>query len=138
MVPDHVPTDGTEKPLHHEVVSLHRIAMDGDARRKLKRASPHIRPASVPRLARPSPKRADAELQTSAHEAWALAVKRKAQWRCERCNVTGVRLYADHILERQDRPDLALSLANGQALCASCHGKKSHQSRLARLAAPLD
>ena len=47
----------------------------------------------------------------------------------------GHRLVADHILERQDRPDLALDLDNGRGVCWSCHGRKSASERAKRMRA---
>ncbi|MCE4223415.1 HNH endonuclease [Methylobacterium sp. C25] len=90
------------------------------------------------RTARPAPKVADTQLQTAEHKAWALEVKRRAGWRCQwhGCGVRGgnggVRLYADHIVERKDG-GAALDPANGQALCPKHHQVKTARARAERM-----
>ena len=94
------------------------------------------------RTARPPPKTADAELATPEHQAWRLEVLKRAGWKCQGpgCDKHGrrggVRLYADHIAERRDGGD-ALDPANGQALCPSCHGRKTAQERARRAHGPV-
>lgn len=91
------------------------------------------------RAARPPVKTADRELLTAAHRAWRLAVLQRAHWRCQVCGAQGgrggVRLYADHVVERQDG-GAALDVTNGCALCAGCHSRKSVRERAKRLSAP--
>lgn len=79
----------------------------------------------------PPPRKAATELLTPEHKAWALAVKRRAGWRCEDCGASGVQLYADHVHERRDGGAL-LDLDNGRALCGSCHTRKTATARAAR------
>ena len=86
-------------------------------------------------------KRTDAELGTAAHKAWAEDVKARAGYQCQdpdhdprqHRGGAGVTLYADHIEERQDAPHLALDRNNGMCRCASCHVRKTHLARVARL-----
>lgn len=99
-----------------------------------------LRPALKPvdhRTCAPPAKRADPELQTKAHEVWRKAVLDRAGWRCESCGKRGgrghnVRLFADHIVERQDG-GAALDPANGRCLCGSCHTRKTAQERARRM-----
>lgn len=93
------------------------------------------------RSVKPLPKRADAELGTVAHQQWRTAVKARAGWQCEwvdengRCQVRAPqRLFADHIIERQDGGD-PLDVKNGQCLCGSHHTEKTVRERAKRLAA---
>lgn len=75
---------------------------------------------------------------TSAHKQWSQDVIKRAAFACEDCGAKGQRLYADHIQEIADAPSLALDPRNGRARCASCHGSKTHKSRIARFnASPL-
>ena len=83
-----------------------------------------------PRL-KPAPKvRAD-HYGTPEHRAWAAAVVGRANGVCEGCGATGKRLIADHIKELQDGGAL-LDLRNGQALCGSCHTRKTASERAKR------
>ena len=89
------------------------------------------------RTCAPPAKRADPELQTAAHEAWRKEVLNRAGWKCQSCGKRGgrghsVRLFADHIVERQDG-GAALDPKNGQCLCGSCHTKKTGQERARRM-----
>ncbi|WP_341874510.1 HNH endonuclease signature motif containing protein [Methylobacterium nodulans] len=93
--------------------------------------------ADNPRTARPMPKTADAELQTPEHRAWRLAVLQRAGWCCEDCGAQGgrggVRLFADHVIERQDGGALT-DPNNGRCLCGSCHTRKTVAERARRMA----
>ena len=84
----------------------------------------------------PAAKQVDPELKTAAHEAWRKAVLDRAGWRCEDCGKQGgrggVRLFADHIVERQDGGALT-DVRNGAARCGSCHGLKTARARARRL-----
>ncbi|GAA0262735.1 hypothetical protein LNAOJCKE_5197 [Methylorubrum aminovorans] len=90
------------------------------------------------RTARPAPKQADPELLTPEHKAWRQEVLKRAGWKCQApgCAVHGrrggVRLYADHIVERRDGGD-PLDPKNGQALCPSHHQKKTAAERARRM-----
>lgn len=88
------------------------------------------------RVARPAPKTADKAYTTPEHRAWSRAVIARAKRRCQGagCARTGVRLFADHIREIRDG-GAPLDLANGQALCGSCHGRKTAAERARRTAA---
>lgn len=86
------------------------------------------------RTVRPLPKTGDPELSTPEHRAWALAVKRRAGWKCEDCGTPHgpeCRLIADHVVERSDG-GAPLDLNNGRALCPSCHGRKTAAARARR------
>ncbi len=83
------------------------------------------------RTVQPREKTADPVYLTPEHKAWAIGVKQRAGWKCERCKTPTARLIADHIKEIQDGGD-ALSPENGQALCASCHGIKTAEERAKR------
>lgn len=105
---------------------------------RLRAAPPRLRAAPSRFPAQPK-ERAD-HYGTPAHEAWARAVKERAGWKCEGADHEpgqprqGVKLYADHVQEITDAPHLALDPTNGQALCASCHGRKTAQARRQRFA----
>lgn len=98
----------------------------------LKNLSPQTRPLDT-RVAEPLPKETESHYGTAAHKAWAAQVRKRANYRCESCRREASGLYADHIKEIKDRPELALSLDNGQALCASCHTKKTIRTKADRL-----
>ncbi|KMO18908.1 HNH endonuclease [Methylobacterium indicum] len=86
------------------------------------------------RTVRPLPKTGDPELSTPEHRAWALAVKRRAGWKCEECGTPHgpeCRLIADHIVERSDG-GAPLDLNNGRALCPHHHGIKTAAARARR------
>ena len=87
------------------------------------------------RCAKPPPKEADAELLTAEHRAWRSAVLKRAGFKCEVCGASGVRLYADHIVERQDG-GAALDPDNGQCLCGKHHTLKTARVRAERMARP--
>lgn len=115
--------------------------LDGADMARLKTIQPRLKAIDT-RTVRPAPKRADAELMTAEHRAWRLEVLKRAHWRCQwpGCGVQGGRggvvLYADHIHERRDGGD-ALDPENGQALCATHHGRKSAQERARRMGESL-
>ncbi len=77
------------------------------------------------------PKTADAAYVDPRHATWASAVKKRAGYRCEKCGVTGKRMYADHIKELRDGGE-RFSLSNGRCLCASCHQVKTIIERAKR------
>lgn len=91
-------------------------------------------PTADLRKVRPEPKRADPELLTPGHKAWRERVLRRAGYACEKCGRKDGMLFADHVIERRDggRP---FDPFNGQALCGSCHSKKTAAERQKRLAA---
>lgn len=83
------------------------------------------------------PKTVDPHYLTAEHAAWRGAVLRRARFRCEGlgCGAHGVRLYADHVVELRDG-GAPFDPTNGQALCASCHARKTARERARRHGAP--
>lgn len=81
----------------------------------------------------PPPKQAAAAYGTPEHQAWRAEVMRRARGRCQTqgCGRSGVRLFADHIIELRDG-GAALDPTNGQALCGACHTRKTAAARGAR------
>ena len=85
------------------------------------------------------PKQTDKELLTPQHGEWRLIVCRRAGWQCQwvedgrRCpnKAPEHRMYADHIVERQDGGAL-YDPDNGACMCASHHGRKTMQERARR------
>ena len=78
-------------------------------------------------------KKSDPHYGQSAHIRWRDAVLARAGHKCEglNCQRVGVRLYADHIVERRDGgPDYLLE--NGMALCAVCHSTKTNAAKRKR------
>lgn len=85
------------------------------------------------RTAKLPPKVADKAYLTPEHRAWSQAVIARARGACQDCNRTGVRLFADHVRELRDG-GAAHDIANGRALCQSCHGRKTARERARRTA----
>jgi hypothetical protein len=94
------------------------------------------------RKAKPLPKKADPHYQTAEHEEWAEFVKKRAGYRCEhvddgrrcwRSAEKGYRMYADHIKDIKDRPDLALDRDNGRCACSSHNVRAGIQARANRM-----
>lgn len=71
---------------------------------------------------------------TEEHRQWRATVIARAGNHCQGkdCDREGVRLYADHIVEVKDGGS-PCDPENGQALCGSCHGLKTHAERRRRL-----
>ena len=95
-------------------------------------------PTMDTRRVRPPPKTVEPWYLTPEHKAWAAEVIMRAGNRCQdrTCKARhypGQRLFADHIKERRDRPDLALDPTNGRALCGSAHGRKTVAERAKRM-----
>lgn len=97
-------------------------------------ARPRLASADL-RTARQPVKRAASHYRTPEHQDWRAAVIRRAGGVCQACGRTGSRLFADHIVELKDG-GAATDLANGQALCGSCHTTKTARERAARLGRP--
>jgi len=82
----------------------------------------------------------DPYLLTKEHRKWSAAVLRRANYSCEdpqhdpRYPRSGIRIHADHVVERRDRPDLALRLDNSMARCTRCHTIKTLRERAKRMA----
>ena len=74
---------------------------------------------------------------TPEHREWSRQVINRAGGMCQGrgCGRTNTRLYADHIIELKDG-GAPLDLRNGQALCGSCHVRKTAKARRARAASP--
>jgi 5-methylcytosine-specific restriction protein A len=98
------------------------------------------------RTAKPLPKEVDPHYNTPEHAAWAKEVKRRAGWRCEheesgiRCERSashGDRIYADHIKDIKDHPELALDLRNGRAACNSHNTRAGIRAREHRMSQKL-
>lgn len=70
--------------------------------------------------------------QTAEHREWSQKVRVRAGFRCEACGIRPDRLFADHIIELTDGGSRT-DLANGQALCPSCHATKTSRTLKARL-----
>jgi 5-methylcytosine-specific restriction enzyme A len=62
----------------------------------------------------------------------AAIIKRRLR-RCEKCGITGTKIYGDHRLELADG-GAPLDEANIQLLCAACHGRKTVDERNKRMA----
>lgn len=104
---------------------------------KLRMLAPRV-PTADTRIAKPPPKVAEPWYNTPEHRAWAAEIIRRSGNRCQdpTCKARhwpGQRLFADHIKERRDRPDLALDVTNGQALCGSAHTRKTNEERAKRM-----
>ncbi|WP_154071668.1 HNH endonuclease [Bradyrhizobium lablabi] len=97
---------------------------------------PRLGTADTRRI-RPPPKQAADHYSTPEHRAWRTAVVERAGGQCQwpGCGRSGVRLFADHIVEIKDGGS-ALDLANGQALCGGHHTAKTMRARARRMAAP--
>lgn len=86
----------------------------------------------------PRAKQVSQELKGASYEQWRKLVLDRAGWRCQGAGCGrqggrgGVTLFADHIVERKDGGAL-LDPENGQALCGSCHTKKTVAARTRRL-----
>ena len=68
----------------------------------------------------------DPYYKTRKHRKWREAVLRKDKYLCQECARYGRRTaatHAHHKIPRSERPDLALVISNGVALCTSCHDK---------------
>ncbi len=94
------------------------------------------------RTAKPLPKEADSHYGSAEHKAWAIAVKRRAGWRCEyvengrrcaRSKANGDQMYADHIKNIRDFPELRLDLANGRCACNSHNTRSGLNDRTVRM-----
>lgn len=94
------------------------------------------------RAAKPLPKEADEHYGTRAHRDWAFQIKERAGWRCEivingqrcrRSRANGDTMYADHIRDVRDYPELALDLNNGRCACNSHNTSAGIRARAERM-----
>lgn len=106
----------------------------------IKMLKPHVQTLDT-RTAKPIEKHTDSHYGSSEHKAWALDVKRRAGWRCEhvtngvrceRSRVRGDQMYADHIQNIRDYPELATDPKNGRCFCNSHNTRAGLQDRLDR------
>jgi 5-methylcytosine-specific restriction enzyme A len=110
-----------------------RAPASSPARRpRLQCLAPRLAPLDL-RTAQPPPKQADPHYGSTEHKAWAAAVVRRAGNACQDCGRSGVRLFADHVVELRDG-GAPLDLANGRARCGSCHTTKTAADRARRMA----
>lgn len=84
-------------------------------------------------IARVPPKTAAPIYGTPEYAEWRKAVIARAHGRCQgrTCTRSGVRLFADHIVELKDG-GAPFDPRNGQALCGSCHTTKTARARSER------
>ena len=101
---------------------------------KLTMLAPRLRSIDN-RVAVPPAKEADPHYLTPEHRAWRREVIRRAGGCCQGrgCGRSGVRLFADHVVELNDG-GAPLDPANGQALCGACHTRKTAAARAVRQA----
>jgi len=59
---------------------------------------------------------------------WALAVKERDGYKCQKCPAKGGHLHAHHIKPWVEYPELRFDISNGITLCQKCH-KKEHRVR---------
>ena len=105
---------------------------------KLRNLPPMIA-RQAPLVSTSVPKVADPHYLTPEHRAWRAAVIARAGGRCQSPTCQGraptARLFADHVRELRDG-GAPLDLANGQALCGTCHARKTASARARRMATP--
>lgn len=93
--------------------------------------------AELPTRKLSAPKIADPFYLTPQYRTWQAEVIRRSGGRCQgqahdaARPRSGVRLFADHVAEIKDG-GARLDPANGQALCGSCHTRKTAAARAAR------
>jgi 5-methylcytosine-specific restriction enzyme A len=101
---------------------------------KIRAAPPRI--ATKPQRLRPAAKARAAIYGTEMHRAWAAEVIARSGGMCQGIGCpnpySGGRLFADHIRELKDGG--GFDLANGVALCGSCHTRKTLAARARRIA----
>jgi 5-methylcytosine-specific restriction protein A len=83
------------------------------------------------RRVKPSPKTVEPFYTLPEYRVWRSGVVQRAQGRCQDCG-RGGRLFADHVVEVKDG-GAPFDLANGRALCGSCHTRKTAAERARRL-----
>jgi len=73
-------------------------------------------------------------LGTQAHRQWAKTILRASGGVCQWPGCAETKgLAADHRIERRDRPELALEISNGWALCRKHHSLKTVAERARRM-----
>jgi 5-methylcytosine-specific restriction endonuclease McrA len=63
-----------------------------------------------------------------AHRAWRQAVLTKCNWQCVDCGTVATDLHADHVVPIA-QGGARYDVANGQARCVRCHGRKTRQEQ---------
>jgi 5-methylcytosine-specific restriction protein A len=103
----------------------------------LKAAPPRIATRDTRSVKLP-PKQVDPHYTTPEHRAWSKAVIDRAGRRCQDAAHDaskprdGLRLFADHIVERRDG-GAPFDLRNGLARCGACHTRKTLAERAKRM-----
>jgi len=91
-------------------------------------------------IARPLPKQTDPHYGTPEHKRWAADVIKRDGGVCRdpehRGPRDGLRVVADHVIERKDDPARQLDVSNGLTRCWACHTRKTARARAERAAAP--
>jgi 5-methylcytosine-specific restriction endonuclease McrA len=70
--------------------------------------------------------------QSREHQLWALAIKHRDGFACQKCGAQHARLIADHVIEIEDG-GAPLDVGNGMTLCIACHNRKSAAARADRM-----
>ena len=73
----------------------------------------------------------EAHYQTAKHKEWRAKVLRKDKYLCQECRRYGRNTpatHAHHVRSREEHPELAYVVSNGQALCTACHNKVEPRS----------
>jgi 5-methylcytosine-specific restriction enzyme A len=104
---------------------------------KVRTARPRVATVDT-RAVKPPAKAVDSYYNTPEHRGWAKAVVQRSGRRCQdpqhgsRRPRDGMRLVADHIIERRDG-GAALDVRNGMARCGACHTRKTLAERAKRM-----
>ncbi len=105
------------------------------------KARPMRVPTTDTRSVKPPPKVKDPWLYTPEHKAWSKAVIARSGGMCQdpehdpKRPRSGIRLFADHLIERRDDDSRAALLGPGLCRCGSCHTRVTLQRRAVRMGA---
>ena len=72
------------------------------------------------------------------YRLWREAVFKRDNWTCQECGLRGGKIHADHIKPWSTHPELRYDVANGRALCVSCHKATDTFGSKARKHAPQE
>lgn len=110
--------------------------MSGDPMAKLTMLKPRVATLDTS-IAKQPPKVAAPIYGTPEYAEWRRVVIARAHGHCQSrgCIRSGVRLFADHIVELKDG-GAPFDPRNGQALCGSCHTTKTARARAERHLTP--
>lgn len=86
---------------------------------------------SAPQRIAPAPKVALPFYQSPEWRALVALLKRERGCRCAKCQASGVRIFADHVVELKDG-GAALDPNNIMLLCGRCHAVKTAAERKRR------